>query len=285
MSDKTLIVIPTFNAEAFLERTLRSILLPGNTALVCVVDNCSDDNTAWIAKQYSERHPNMAYRRNETNLGRIGNWNRCLELVLDTEYKYLKFLFAGDELLPYCIEKMEQEFAGHPDVGIISSAYIIRDTDTTETTQRLMKNTQELDSVAALLHSALVSSWWASPTVYMVRTACISDIRFSPDFPWAADWKFAIDIAAGAGSFWLADPLSVFNMDSRRNFLASGQRVESQLENCLMKFYSLNKIKDRLAPDVYEAHYQQIRDDCLTHLVRAREIPEILRRKFINRLS
>ncbi len=285
MSEKTLIAIPTFNAEAFLARSLSSTQLPGNTADVRVIDNCSDDATLRIAKQYAARQPRIAYVRNEANLGRVNNWNRCLELAVAAGYEYLKFLFAGDELLPYCIEKMEQEFDGRPDVGIISSAYIIRDTDTTETIQRLMKNTQELDSVAALLHSALVSSWWASPTVYMVRTACIGDIRYSPDFPWAADWKFAIDIAAGADSFWLTDTLSVFNMHSRRNFLASGQKVESQLENCLMKFYSLNKIKDRLAPDIYETHYQQIRNDCLTRLVRAREIPKILRRKLIDRLS
>jgi glycosyltransferase involved in cell wall biosynthesis len=285
MNRKTLIAVPTFNAETFLERTLRSALLPGNGADVRIVDNCSTDSTARIAGQYCEQYANIEYIRNDTNLGRIGNWNRCLELALGEKYDYLKFLFAGDELLPHCIEQMEQVFVARPAVGIISSAYMIRDADGRETVQRLLDKTQESDSVAALLHSALVSSWWASPTVYMVRTGCIGDIRFSPDFPWAADWKFAIDLAAASGSYWLAEPLSVFNMDSRRNFLAAGQSTESQLENCLMKFYSLSKIKQGLAPEDYETHYQHIREVCLTRLIRAREIPAILRQKLRDRWS
>lgn len=285
MSEKTLIAIPTFDAEAFLERTLRSTLLPGNTAQVFIVDNCSTDTTVRIARQYDERHANITCLRNDANLGRIGNWNRCLDLALEAGYGYLKFLFAGDELLPWCIDKMEKQFAGDHSIGIISSAYIIREADGAVTTQRQLEGTQKLNSVAALSHSALAGSWWASPTVYMVRTACIGDIRFSPDFPWAADWKFAVDLAAGADSLWLTETLSVFNMNSRRNFLASGRKIESRLEDCLLKFYSLNKIRDRLAPELYEAHYQQVREDCLTRLVRAREIPEILRRKLIDRLS
>lgn len=285
MNSKTLIAVPTFNAEAFLERSLRSTLLPGNNADIRIVDNCSTDATARIGRQYCKQHSHIAYVCNETNLGRIGNWNRCLEIALDEEYDYIKFLFAGDELLPHCIERMEHVFEDHPAVGIVSSAYLIRDVDGRETTQRLLDKTQELDSIAALLHSALVSSWWASPTVYMVRTGCIGDMRFSPDFPWAADWKFAIDLAAASGSYWLAEPLSVFNMDSRRNFLAAGRSTESQLENCLMKFYSLSKIKQDLTPEDYETHYQHLREECLARLIRAREIPAILRHKLRDRWS
>ena len=38
-----------------------------------------------------------------TNLGLVGNWNRCLELALG---EWIKFVFQDDWLTPDCIECM-----------------------------------------------------------------------------------------------------------------------------------------------------------------------------------
>lgn len=90
-------VIPVYNGEAFILQTLQSIaeqtLRPDR---VIVQDNCSTDNTERLVKEF--KAINCEWRRNQENLGWIGNANRALELAPDTEYLHL--ICADDMVKP-----------------------------------------------------------------------------------------------------------------------------------------------------------------------------------------
>ena len=90
------ICLPVFNAESTIERCLRNVLEPGiDEVEILVVDNDSTDRTASLAENLLEGKPAARVVRNGKNLGRVGNWNRCLELA---EGRYVKFALANDVL-------------------------------------------------------------------------------------------------------------------------------------------------------------------------------------------
>jgi glycosyltransferase involved in cell wall biosynthesis len=96
MTDLTT-AIPVFNGEQFLPATLeclaRQIRKPDR---LVVFDNGSSDGTEEIVKRF--RAVPCEFRRNERNLGVLGNANRCLTLASET--RFLHLLMADDLVTP-----------------------------------------------------------------------------------------------------------------------------------------------------------------------------------------
>jgi len=90
---KVSILIPVFNSAERLSRTLSSIYAhsESDNLIPVVVDNCSTVDL----KSILDRFPRAKYYRNDSNLGRVGNWNKCLQYI---DGDFYMFLMAGDEL-------------------------------------------------------------------------------------------------------------------------------------------------------------------------------------------
>jgi len=56
-----------------------------------------------IAREYACRDKRVRIHVNETNLGLVGNWNRCVELAAG---EWIKFLFQDDLLALTCVERL-----------------------------------------------------------------------------------------------------------------------------------------------------------------------------------
>jgi glycosyltransferase involved in cell wall biosynthesis len=121
---KTLITIPVYNEGKFISRTIKSCLSQTVKTQILIVDNCSTDNTIEIIDKFRKKHSHIKLIKNSHNLGRIGNWNRCLELFEESEYQYIKYVFAGDELYPECIEEVEKAFAIDTNIGAVVFPYL-----------------------------------------------------------------------------------------------------------------------------------------------------------------
>ncbi len=75
------ICIPTYNRAKYLREAVQSVLDQDFSDFeLVVVDDCSSDNTADVIGHFAD--PRLRYISNDTNLGMVGNWNRCLELAL-----------------------------------------------------------------------------------------------------------------------------------------------------------------------------------------------------------
>lgn len=89
------IAIPVFNGGDALIQSVKScynININYKDFEVLIVDNCSNDNSIEKLHKYKSTIP-IRIVKNEENFGRIGNWNRCLDLALG---KYILFLFSNE---------------------------------------------------------------------------------------------------------------------------------------------------------------------------------------------
>lgn len=82
------IIIPTYNQANVLGKAIESSLLQDYPNLrVIVSDDCSSDNTRDIVNAYAGKSPGkLEYIRNDVNLGRVGNYRKCLYDYADGEW-------------------------------------------------------------------------------------------------------------------------------------------------------------------------------------------------------
>lgn len=128
MTDMLLtIAIPTYNAGENLIRAIRScknIRLPKDRYEIIVVDNCSTDNSVTMLEYIKNEFSNLLIYRNEQNLGRVQNWNRCIDLASG---KYIIFLFTNDEIVENNYIDKKIEVAEKTSAGIMICPYFYGD--------------------------------------------------------------------------------------------------------------------------------------------------------------
>lgn len=120
------VCIPTYNQECFLAEALESVLAQTFTDFeVLVIDDCSTDRTAHIARQFAQRDSRVAVHVNAHNLGMVPNWNKCLEVARG---RYIKYLF-GDDLFsaPETLGLMVQAIEQSPGTSLVACARTIID--------------------------------------------------------------------------------------------------------------------------------------------------------------
>jgi len=96
MNLKLTIAIPNYNGGENLKRAIiscRQVRLDPQKFEILVVDNQSTDNSIQIVNELKNEFPNIRLWQNQTNVGRIQNWNVCLD---KSEGQYLIFLFTND---------------------------------------------------------------------------------------------------------------------------------------------------------------------------------------------
>src|SRR5262245_57996201 len=103
MQSNIITVIPVYNGEKFLLRTLQSVANQTRRPdRLVLLDNCSTDGTEKIIREFTGMK--CEYVRNERNLGLFGNMNRALDYAVQT--RYLHLLPADDLITPNFFEKL-----------------------------------------------------------------------------------------------------------------------------------------------------------------------------------
>lgn len=97
------VIIPVYNKERYLRYTIESIINQSYKDWeIILVDDCSTDNSASIISEYTAKHPNIIYHKQEKNDGAAVARNTALTLA---KGRYTAFLDADDEWLPNKLEK------------------------------------------------------------------------------------------------------------------------------------------------------------------------------------
>jgi glycosyltransferase involved in cell wall biosynthesis len=115
------ILIPVFNAAAYLPQTIESVLAQTYPDWeMFVVDDCSQDDSYAIACEYASRDTRITAVRNEHNLGMMKNWNKGIGLCQSV---YFAKLDADDWWHPNMLEASLRILEESPRVGMVCTAY------------------------------------------------------------------------------------------------------------------------------------------------------------------
>lgn len=179
------VIIPAWNAERYLEATLRSVLGQSYPRLrVLVVDDGSTDSTPAILERLRREDPRLQYMT-VPNGGPAKARNTALE-HLGPETDYVMFLDADDLL-----EKDAVSYAleGAEGAELVIFGFAIRQMDGTllpycERSQLLDRSSLGA-SLARLYKANLLNQVWAK--LYSVEL--LRDLRF-PDYRWGEDRLF-----------------------------------------------------------------------------------------------
>ena len=244
---KTLIAIPCYNAAEFIRRTLDSCVSQTAKADILVVDNQSDDRTLEIAQEYESKYPFVNVRRNERNLGRVGNLNRCLEHFAEWDAQYLKFLFTGDELLPRCIEAVERVFAEHDGLSVVFWPYI---SDGRRPTVAHSHEESRLFAPGQIVEEGYFPSNLIGAIVqYTWSKRALQDSRFDDVFLGIA--TFANQVMMRGSAYYLNEVLSRYNLDGHRSHEKQFSYLY-RLEVAYTKALSLEAYRSNLSRSDYE---------------------------------
>lgn len=97
------VVIPVYNAEKYLDKTLRSVLRQTYKNIeVILVDDNSEDGSSEIIKHYQTACQNIIYCLQQKNMGAGYARNKALEMA---KGQYIAFLDSDDEWMPDKLER------------------------------------------------------------------------------------------------------------------------------------------------------------------------------------
>lgn len=190
------VCIPVFNAERTINRCIQAVLrnLPEHSN-VLVVDNCSTDRTREIVRSVAERDCRLRLVSNAHNLGRIGNWNKCLELA---DGVYLKFALANDVLLDNSLPVLLRAATAYPDSHLICSRGLyLTSLDTPLPPAHPNPDYLVLSPREAIEKYAMANNYSGGLNGILLRTRALKDkgIRFREEVPFLSDLFFAAELS------------------------------------------------------------------------------------------
>jgi glycosyltransferase involved in cell wall biosynthesis len=116
MSDKIpvlSVLMTAFNQEKYIAEAIESVLASTFRDFeLIIVDDCSQDRTVEIAKQFESIDNRIRLYLNENNLGDYPNRNKAASYA---KGKYLKYVDADDMMYPYGLEYIVKYMDGHPE--------------------------------------------------------------------------------------------------------------------------------------------------------------------------
>ena len=98
------ICLAAYNGAKHLPECVESILAQTHSDFeLVIVDDCSPDDSAEIAKRYARLDSRVKVFVNDSNLGLVGNWNGSVSL---SHGEWIKFVFQDDLIRPECLRRM-----------------------------------------------------------------------------------------------------------------------------------------------------------------------------------
>jgi glycosyltransferase involved in cell wall biosynthesis len=254
------ILVPTYNRERLIEETIQSALNQTYSNVeVIVVDNASTDNTWKILSEIALTEPRLRIFNNESNIGPVRNWKRCMD---EARGEYAKILWSDDLIEPQFIERCV-DFLAEKDVGFV----ITKAVEFVDKTNELIGvrynfgKSGKISSKHFIKESLLLGDAPYSPGCAMFRLSDLREAleidipnRIGADFANLAignDVLLFLNVAARYEFFYFIDePLAKFR---HHDGSITVQSKDRQLYYCVAKAHFVNttKIANSVKLDYY----------------------------------
>ncbi len=175
------VIMPVFNAEKYLKRSIESILCQDFIDFeFIIINDGSLDHSEEIIKSYLD--PRIVYLKNEINQGIVYSLNKGLKAA---KSKYIARMDADDISLPHRLQKQVDFLEQHPEIGVLGTAYLPVDENQVPVKQPVVMPEYPMTAKWFLLIGSAV----AHPTT-MYRNELINRVGgYSDQFPHAEDYE------------------------------------------------------------------------------------------------
>ena len=262
----TLIMIPVFNGCEHIKRSLDSCLKQTLTSEVWVVDNQSTDSTQKIVNEYEDSFDNIKMVINENNLGRNGNLNRCIDLFMDSEYKYLKFLFSGDELPSDSINIVEIIFTNNDGLSIVNGLYIFNNGKSRKSSGKYFSSDCRVGIDVLVEQGVFPSASTGTLNSVTYSKQGIGDLRSNPLF--LGIGMFHNDILLNNGDiYYTNNVLGIFNLESHSSFDKQFEYLY-KYEYAFVKMFGLQSSKKYYSVQRYKSLEHKIAEQLVVDIIK-----------------
>lgn len=118
------VIVPCYCYGRFLRECVKSVVEQQGVALrVLVIDDCSPDDTAEVARQLQAEDERVSFIRHKSNQGHIATYN---EGIAWTRSEYYLLLSADDYLLPGALRRTVSFMEEHPSVTLAFGQAVVR---------------------------------------------------------------------------------------------------------------------------------------------------------------
>lgn len=264
------ICIPVYNGEATIKTCLKAVLAQDvEDAEILIVDNCSTDRTVEIVERVIQGVPNARLIRNETNIGRIENWNRCLEVA---QGKYLKFALANDALKKGNVRILVGEAIQDDEIVLVCSwhtwSHGIPDEIPEMEPPRNKKCFTNIETLK-LVNDTGNPFWALNGMLINLETVRTRKLQFPVDMPQLADVHFCTQLASFGKTMFLESSSYLFNKGATNRFhFANVDLAKSflQIRRCIELAASLLKtngiyVEAKVYPRLFDSFKHVLYDE------------------------
>lgn len=147
------VVVPVYNAEQTIGRTLSSVLRQGIDDMeIILVDDCSTDRSAAVIDEYARQYPSVVYHRQERNQGAAVARNTALRMARG---RYVAFIDSDDE---WCEGKLKRQLAFMRERNAALSCTALDVVDSTGQATGQVRHVVERIDYALLLRNTMIAT-------------------------------------------------------------------------------------------------------------------------------
>lgn len=154
------ILIPVYNREKLIEETVQSALNQTYMNIeIIIVDNKSTDKTWEVLQKLASQDDRIKIFQNETNIGPVRNWKRCID---EASGEYGKVLWSDDLIAPEFLDKTVS-YLENEDVGFVFTGTEIFVDGTNKRTSLFFLEKSGLYDSEIYLQEVLFKGKWRFP--------------------------------------------------------------------------------------------------------------------------
>jgi len=167
------VIMPVYNAEAFLDKAINSILKQTYTDFrLIIVDDCSTDRSQQIIRSFNDSR--ILYYGHKENKGVVASMNTGLSL---TQAPYVCVMHADDISLPERLAVQKKWMDEHTDTAVVAGYLIFINEKDEET--GVWNLDRETNTRQSIRRKMIKENCIAHPTV-MMRTEIIKKYGYDP---------------------------------------------------------------------------------------------------------
>ena len=211
------IVIPAYNNENTIIATLESIRNQSYKNIeIIIIDDNSKDKTLQLVTEQQKKDNRIKIYHNSTNLGMIGNWNKCIQM---SNGEFVKLVCADDLLDKNEIEKETGVMILNPSVNLVESDTRLIDINGKKTGSFKRYHKSVLVKGKKIARTSIIwNNFFGAPVNNLIRKSVLDKTGyFDEQFTYILDFDMWMKIACTGDVYIIHELLNSFRIRNDSN--------------------------------------------------------------------